>query len=104
MAGEPVDLVVNTTAAGMWPGEEASPWPEGLALPAGALCYDLVYRPERTRFLRQAQAGGCETQGGLEMLVMQGALAFELWTGQKPPVAVMLAAARAALVTHQVGA
>ncbi len=102
MMREPVDLVVNTTAAGMWPGEAESPWPEGLAFPAGALCYDLVYRPERTRFLEQAERDGCATQGGLEMLVMQGALAFELWTGQKPPVAVMLAAARAALVSHKV--
>jgi shikimate dehydrogenase len=97
LLGSNTSLVVNTTAAGMWPGEEESPWPEGLAFPAEALCYDLVYRPERTRFMRQAEGGGCTTQGGLEMLVIQGALAFELWTGQKPPVEVMLPAARAEL-------
>ena len=83
---------------GMWPNVDASPWPGDVSFPSGALVYDLVYRPERTRFLQQAEAAGCATQGGLEMLVMQGAAAFELWTGQKPPLDVMMAAARAALI------
>jgi len=90
-------LIINTTPLGMWPHVDASPWPADLPFPAGALVYDLVYRPERTLFLRQAEAAGCQTQGGLEMLVVQGAAAFELWTGHKPPLDVMLAAARAAL-------
>jgi shikimate dehydrogenase len=91
-------LIVNATPLGMWPHVDASPWPADLPIPAGALVYDLVYRPERTLFLQQAEAAGCATQGGLEMLVVQGAAAFELWTGQKPPLDVMMAAARAALV------
>jgi shikimate dehydrogenase len=90
-------LIINTTPLGMWPQVDASPWPAGLSFPAGALVYDLVYRPERTQFLRQAEAAGCATQGGLEMLVIQGAAAFELWTGQKPPLEVMMAAARISL-------
>jgi shikimate dehydrogenase len=90
-------LIINTTPLGMWPHVDASPWPADLSFPAGALVYDLVYRPERTLFLRQAEAAGCATQGGLEMLVIQGAAAFELWTGQKPPLEVMMAAARIAL-------
>jgi shikimate dehydrogenase len=90
-------LIVNTTPLGMWPHVDASPWPASLPMPRGALVYDLVYRPERTLFLRQAEAAGCATQGGLEMLVVQGAAAFELWTGQKPPLDIMLVAARAAL-------
>jgi shikimate dehydrogenase len=93
----PIDLVVNTTPAGMWPHVDESPWPAELPFPPGALAYDLVYRPERTRFLQQAEAAGCATQGGLEMLVVQGAAAFELWTGREPPVDVMLAAARSML-------
>jgi shikimate dehydrogenase len=91
------DLIINTTPLGMWPHADASPWPASLSLPRGALVYDLVYRPERTLFLRQAEVAGCATQAGLEMLVEQGAAAFELWTGQKPPLEVMMAAARAAL-------
>jgi shikimate dehydrogenase len=93
------DLIINTTPLGMWPRADASPWLAGLPLPRGALVYDLVYRPERTLFLQQAEAAGCTTQGGLEMLMEQGAAAFELWTGQKPPLEVMMAAARAALAT-----
>ncbi len=89
------DLIINTTPLGMWPHVDASPWPADLPIPAGALVYDLVYRPERTRFLQQAEAAGCATQGGLEMLVVQGAAAFELWTGRQPPLKVMMAAARA---------
>jgi shikimate dehydrogenase len=91
------DLVINTTPLGMWPHVDDSPWPAGLPMPRGALVYDLVYRPERTRFLQQAETAGCAVQGGLEMLVVQGAAAFELWTGQKPPLDIMLVAARAAL-------
>ena len=83
----------------MWPHVDASPWPADLPFPAGALVYDLVYRPERTLFLQQAEAAGCAVQGGLEMLVVQGAAAFELWTGQSPPLEVMMAAARASLAT-----
>ena len=93
-----LDLIINTTPMGMWPNVDASPWPGDVSFPSGALVYDLVYRPERTRFLQQAEAAGCATQGGLEMLVMQGVAAFELWTGQKPPLDVMMAAARAALI------
>ena len=70
----------------MWPHIDESPWPADLPFPPGALVYDLVYRPERTLFLRQAEAAGCPVQGGLEMLIVQGAVAFELWTGQKPPL------------------
>ena len=93
----PFDLIVNTTPVGMWPNADASPWPDDLPFPPGALVYDLVYRPEETRFLRQAAAAGCATQGGLAMLVAQGAAAFEMWTGLNPPMDVMLAAAAAAL-------
>ncbi|HSN76046.1 MAG TPA: shikimate dehydrogenase [Anaerolineae bacterium] len=95
----PPDLIINTTPLGMWPHIDVSPWPADLPMPSGALVYDLVYRPERTRFLQQAEAAGCATQGGLEMLVVQGAAAFELWTGQPPPLEVMMTAARAALAT-----
>jgi shikimate dehydrogenase len=91
------DLIVNTTPVGMWPHVDQSPWPADLSFPPGALMYDLVYRPDRTLFLRQAEMAGCSVQGGLEMLIVQGAVAFELWTGQKPPLDMMRASARAAL-------
>ena len=49
----------------------------------GVRCvYDLVYNPVETRLLSEAQEAGCETLGGLEMLLAQAARQFELWTGK----------------------
>lgn len=83
------DLIVNATSVGMWPDVDTSPWPDDLPIPPGCTVYDLVYRPARTRLLRQAEACGAQGIGGLGMLVHQGALAFEMWTGQDAPVGVM---------------
>jgi shikimate dehydrogenase len=92
------NLVVNATSIGMWhgPAEGRSPL-EGRTLRPGMLVYDLVYNPEQTPLLIQAQQAGCPTLGGLAMLVYQGAEAFELWTGKPAPIDVMFAAARRAL-------
>ncbi|NLG28220.1 MAG: shikimate dehydrogenase [Chloroflexi bacterium] len=90
-------LVVNATSAGMWPAVERSPWPTGARLAAGAFCYDVVYNPRETLWLRTARAGGCAVADGLGMLVHQGAEALELWTGERAPVSVMRAACEAAL-------
>lgn len=93
------DLLVNTTSAGMERNgldPDVSPLPAGVLPRDGFVC-DLVYRPERTRLLKDAEASGLRTQNGLSMLVYQGAEAFHCWTGRTAPVEVMLAAARAAL-------
>jgi shikimate dehydrogenase len=95
--GRTVSLVVNTSPVGMWPSVDASPWPENVAFPEKAAVYDVVYNPTVTRFLRDAKSRGLKTAGGLGMLVEQGALSFELWTGVRPSRDVMLAAAKAAL-------
>jgi shikimate dehydrogenase len=89
------DLLVNTTSVGM-KDPDVSPL-QGLELPRSGTVVDIVYNPQETRLLRDAQAAGLRTLGGLPMLVWQGALAFELWTGVKPDVDVMYASARAAL-------
>jgi shikimate dehydrogenase len=91
------DLLVNATTVGMWPHIDGSIWPEGLPIPAHLTVFDLVYNPLKTRLLRQALESGAQPIGGLEMLVRQGALAFEMWTGEPPPLGVMRAAAREAL-------
>jgi shikimate dehydrogenase len=95
------DVLVNATAAGMWPNSDESPWPDGLSLPAHWSVFDLVYNPLETRLLRQARQAGARTVDGLGMLVWQGALAFELWTGQTPPVDLMRSAALEALGTER---
>ncbi len=89
------DLIVNCTSVGMWPHDDASPWPNERPLPGDCLVVDLIYRPQETLFLRQAHAAGARTLNGVGMLVHQGAAAFRLWTGAEPPVEVM----RAALLT-----
>ena len=90
-------LIVNTSPVGMWPKTDATPWPKEVALPGSVPVYDLVYNPLETRLLREAKSLGAKTASGLGMLVEQGALAFELWTGARAPRAVMLKAARTAL-------
>src|SRR5258708_2752191 len=82
-------LIVNTAPVGQWPDVEASPWPENVSLPKDAVLYDLVYRPMKTRLMRDAEAAGLRTIGGLGMLVHQGAAAFEVWTGKKAPTDIM---------------
>jgi shikimate dehydrogenase len=91
------DLLVNTTSVGMWPHVEASIWPDDRPLPANLAVCDLVYRPLETKLLRQARSAGAATIDGLGMLIAQGALSFQMWTGQWPPVEAMRAACEAVL-------
>ena len=92
-----VDLLVNTTTVGMWPHVDASIWPDDRPLPGHLAVCDLVYRPLETKLLRQARQAGALAIDGLGMLIGQGALSFEMWTGQWPPEDVMRAACIAAL-------
>jgi shikimate dehydrogenase len=87
------NLLVNATSVGMWPQVEGSPWPDALPLPSHSTVFDLVYTPRQTRLLRRAEAAGARTIDGLGMLVNQAALAFEMWTGEWPPLEVMWTAA-----------
>lgn len=82
-------LIVNTTPLGMTPNTAASPWPDGLPFPPGALVYDLVYNPAETKLMQDAAADGCRTSNGLGMLLHQGLQAFQLWTGVAVDVAVV---------------
>ena len=90
-------LIVNATSAGMWPNVDASPWLNGVPLPQGVTVYDMVYRPAKTRLMSQAEANGGRAIGGIGMLVRQGAAAFEIWTGRKAPLDVMMQAVQTAL-------
>ncbi len=89
MSGQSADLVVNTTPLGMYPKVDASPWPDDMPLPSGAVVYDLVYNPLGTQFVRRAKAQGLRAASGMSMLAAQAALAFGLWTGLEPPFSVM---------------
>jgi shikimate dehydrogenase len=91
------ELLVNCTSVGL---RRSADELEQLGLtPAAAGAYprvvDLVYRTEVTQLLVAAGEHGARTVDGLEVLVAQGALSFELWTGCTAPLAVMRRAARA---------
>lgn len=79
----PVSLLVNSSSLGMkgQPPLELDLSP----LPEGAIVYDLVYSPLQTGLLKAAEARGLDTVDGLDMLIGQAALAFELFFGATPP-------------------
>lgn len=79
----PVALLVNASPLGM---KGQLPLDLDLApLPEDAIVYDIVYAPLETGLLKAARARGLETVDGLEMLVGQAALAFELFFDIAPP-------------------
>jgi shikimate dehydrogenase len=92
-------LLVNSTPIGMHPQIDASPISAEIMerLQSNAIVYDLIYTPSPTRFLQLAQVrSGIIAIDGLEMLVQQGAVAFQLWLQQTPPIEIM----RQALLRH----
>ena len=82
------DIVVNATSVGMSPHIDESPVPARLLRPDLAV-FDIVYNPLKTRLATEAARAGAETVMGLDMLVWQGALSFEMWTGKEAPVELM---------------
>ncbi len=104
-AAEPADLLVNCTSVGLEAAGVERSATEAEALNQLGLTFDqvgeysnvvdLVYRSRTpTELLAAARAHGARTVDGLEVLVAQGALSFQLWTGVAPPREVMLDAAR----------
>lgn len=85
------DLLINCTPIGMYPRVDETPVPA--AHLTGRTVYDLVYNPTVTRLLREAAARGCQTIGGLEMLVAQAREQFQWWIGMRPRATVMREAA-----------
>lgn len=85
------DVLINATPIGMYPSENQTPVNPEL-LRSGLTVFDLVYNPPETRLLREAKAVGAPTIGGEVMLVHQAAASFEIWTGEKAPIDVMMKA------------
>ena len=77
-------IIVNTTPVGMYPHTGVSPV-DLTAFPACEAVYDIVYNPERTALMLQAEALGIGAFGGLHMLVAQAKAAGELWLGKAIP-------------------
>jgi len=84
---ENVSIIVNATPLGMEPYEDSSPVQETEKdVLKGKICYDIVYNPLETKFLKLAGEAGARTIGGLDMLIHQGSKSFELWTGYPFPI------------------
>lgn len=82
------DVVINATPQAPAVAEQLS---------GAGLVYDLIYNPIETEILKQGRAAGCQTLGGLPMLVAQARRQFELWTGKIPSTDLMYNAAATAL-------
>jgi shikimate dehydrogenase len=82
-------LVVQTTPVGMYPHAGDTPIIEPSRLWKDSYVYDIIFNPPETRFLLGAREQGCRTANGLGMLLHQGALSFEYWTGIEAPVKLM---------------
>ncbi len=75
------ELLINTTPLGMLgPKQGDTPWPRE-CFRKGQIAYDLVYNPQRTRFLREAGVANCEIIDGLSMFIAQAMEQSRLWTG-----------------------
>lgn len=72
-------LIINTTPLGMYPNIDSAPDITYSLLTKGHYLYDLVYNPEKTRFLELGQQQGTGIKNGLEMLTLQAEKSWEIW-------------------------
>jgi shikimate dehydrogenase len=86
------DVLINATNVGMKPNQFQSIVDSSL-LTSNLAVMDIVYNPVETKLLTDAKKTGARTINGIDMLIHQGAVSFELWTGQKAPIEVMKQAA-----------
>jgi 3-dehydroquinate dehydratase/shikimate dehydrogenase len=93
------DAIVNATPVGMHPNIGRSPL-EARELNC-RLVFDTIYRPRITRLLQLAARRGIETVSGVEMFVAQGTAQWEIWTGERAPVAAMRRAVVRALASEE---
>ena len=87
LGGHPFDLIVNATSLGLAQADAMPIDFFGIEQPGAVL--DLVYRPDETPLVREARKLGIPAADGGEMLVRQGAVAFERWWDRPAPLEVM---------------
>ena len=85
---EKSDILINCTPIGMYPKIDESPVPKEL-LHSDLFVFDVIYNPLETKLMKDATEIGCQTLSGLDMLVNQGVLAFEWFTGKTPNSSLM---------------
>lgn len=95
--GDRYDVVINATPLGLHPGD---PFPFDFERgPAVGAALDLVYAPGETAWIHEARRHGLPAADGREMLLAQGAAAFERWWGVAAPIAAMRRALEEAALT-----
>jgi len=82
-----IDIVINTTSVGLH--KEDKSLLSHKVLHSKLLVYDLIYNPYETPLIKEAKIAGAKTLNGLGMLLYQGALSWEIWTGKSAPVKIM---------------
>ena len=90
------DILVHATSVGLYE-PEARVAVHLDSLRPGMVVADVIFSPPRTRLIRDAEARGCRTIDGLGMIVNQGVVSIEYWTGTSPDPAVMRHAVEKAL-------
>lgn len=83
------DVLINATPVGLFPNVDDMPPVAMDSIRPDLLVCDVIPNPPQTRFLRAAAERGARTLNGLGMLVYQGAICFQMWTGVEPPISVM---------------
>lgn len=72
-------VIVNTTPLGMYPHVDECPPIPYSALTPDHVCYDLLYNPDTTLFMKRASEMGAQTKNGLEMLLLQAFVSWNIW-------------------------
>ncbi|OJG83928.1 shikimate 5-dehydrogenase [Enterococcus ratti] len=80
------DLLINATDIGMGKKEGCLPLSHASLLSSNLTVFDLIYSPSETQLLKEAKKLGIKGYNGLDMLIHQGAIAFELWTQKEMPI------------------
>ena len=83
------DILINATPLGMYPNVDEMPPVDLRLLPEGALVYDIIYNPAKTKLLAAAEELGFPTLNGMSMLLLQGKESYRLFTGEIPDTDIM---------------
>lgn len=77
------NVIVNCTPVGMYPHIDECPKLPYEAMDSHTLLYDLLYNPDETKFLRLGAGRGATVKNGLEMLLLQAFVSWEIWNGEE---------------------
>jgi shikimate dehydrogenase len=86
---EDAHIVINATSIGLFPDVDARLDLDVSTLQNGMVVADVIPNPPRTHLVRDAQARGCKVIDGLGMLVNQGVIGVQYWSGIEPDAGVM---------------